>query len=184
MEADWAVEAGGDAARIEADWAGLVDLRRDAAFVDQIAEARKHAALRAALLELNGPDSPLFTSKCDAWTLAQDEIDPLEFDCAPNETRVGLASYIDAIVLDRAIFASFEVHEAWVKRAALALREISAHRGRVDLVVRAATADGADGFGVTLYAAGCGVDSSAAETAWAEILRAAAVATMREAPGE
>ncbi|HZZ38278.1 MAG TPA: hypothetical protein VFE06_04030, partial [Acidobacteriaceae bacterium] len=121
MEADWAVEVGGEASWIEAEWAGLVDLRRDAGVVGQIAEAREHPALRAALLELNGRDSPVFTSKCDVWTIAG-EIDPLEFDCAAQEARVGMASYVDVLAREPGLFASFAGHEAWVRRAAVALR--------------------------------------------------------------
>lgn len=181
MEADWAVEVGGGAARIEADWAGLVNLRKDAALVDRIAEAGAHRPLRAALLEMNRADSPVFTSKCDVWELAAEAIDPREFECVPEEARAGLASYIDGIARGAEMFASFEAHEAWVRRVTLALRAAPMRRGRVDLVVRAARMNGADGFGVTIYAAGCGVDSPAAEAAWGEILRAAVMATMREA---
>ena len=181
MEADWAVEIGGAAARIEADWAGFVDLRRDAGRVEEIAEAREHPALRAALLALNESGSPVFTSKCDVWELAAEEIDPLEFDYGVSEARAGLASYIDLIARNREVFTSFEAHERWGRQTALALRGETIRRGRADVVVRAATAGGAEGFGVTLYAAGCGVDSSAAEAAWGEILPLAVVATMREA---
>jgi hypothetical protein len=181
VEADWAVEVGGDAARIEADWAGFVDLRRDGLAVDEIGEAREHPGLRAALLELNGPESAVFTSKCDVWTLAQEEIDPLEFDCRAVEARTGIACYVDVIAREADLFASFAEHEGWVRRAVSVLRGERILRGRVDLVVRGAKAGGVDSFGVTLYAAGCGVDSSASEEAWGEILRAAVVATMREA---
>jgi hypothetical protein len=181
VEADWSAEIGGDAARIEGDWAGFVDLRGDAKAGEKIAEAREHAALRAALVELNAAESPVFTTKCDVWRLAGEEIDPLEFDASPDEARVGLACYVDVIARDRVGFGSFAWHEAWVRRAALALREEAVRHGRVDLVVRAAMAGGREGLGVTLYAAGCGVDAWGAETAWGEVLRAAVIATMREA---
>ncbi|HEX3987106.1 MAG TPA: hypothetical protein VHX13_10905 [Acidobacteriaceae bacterium] len=180
MEADWAVEIGGDGARIEVDWAGFVDLRGDAGAADRIGEAREHSALGAALIALNGRESPVFTSKCDVWTMSAGEIDPLEFDCEAGEAQAGLASYIDVMARESAMFTSFAGHEAWARRAALALRNEPVRSGRVDLVVRAAMSNGEDGFGVTLYAAGCGVDSLAAEAAWGEVLRASVVATMRE----
>jgi hypothetical protein len=180
VEADWAVEMGGEASWIETEWAGFADLRREPEAVDRVAEVRAHPALRAALLELNGPGSPVFTSKCDVWTMAE-AIDPLEFDCGPEEARAGIASYVDVVAAEPELFPWFAGHEAWVRRAAAALRGSKVRRGRVDLVVRAAMAGGVEGFGVTVYAAGCGVDPSAAERAWGEILQAAVVATMREA---
>ena len=180
MEADWAVEVGGDAARIDVEWAGFVDLRRDAGNLETIAEAKGHPALRMALMELNGAGSPVFTSKCDVWELPGQEIDPLEFDCSAGEARTGLASYVDVIAREPRWFGSFAEHEAWVRRATMALAGERVCAGRVDLVVRASVAGGSNGFGVTLYAAGCGVDSSAAERAWGEVLQAAVMATMRE----
>lgn len=182
MEADWAVEVGGEAARIEVDWVGFVDLRGNPADVEKIVEAREHSALGAALMVLNSAESPVFTSKCDVWQLAGEEIDPLEFDCLADEARVGFASYIDVIGRAPGRFESFDEHEEWVRRTTLSLRGESVRQGRVDLVVRAAVAGGGtDGFGVTLYAAGCGVDSSAAEAAWGRVLHTAVIATMREA---
>ncbi len=181
MEADWAVEVGGDAARIEVDWAGFVDLRGNPGDVETIVEAREHPALRAALVGLNTAESPVLTTKCDVWTFAGEGIDPLEFDCSADDAQAGCASYIDVIAREPAWFGSFAEHEAWVRRATLVLRGTSDRQGRVDLVVRAAAAGGADGFGVTLYAAGCGVDSLAAEEAWGRVLHAAVMATMREA---
>ncbi|MFZ0630534.1 MAG: hypothetical protein WAM56_04530 [Acidobacteriaceae bacterium] len=180
MEADWAVEVGGEASWIDVEWEGFVDLRRGGGAVDEIVEAREHPALRTALMKLNGPGSPLFTSKCDVWTL-EEGIDPLEFDCTAEEARTGLACYIDVIAREPGLFGSFAEHEAWARRASLALRGEPVRRARVDLVVRAAARGETEGLGVTLYAAGCGVDSSEAEAAWGEVLRAAVVATMKEA---
>lgn len=179
MEADWAVEVGGEAPRLEADWAGFVDLHREVARVDRVAEAQAHPALRAALVTLNEARSPVFTSKCDVWELPQAAIDPVEFDCTADDGRVGLASYVDVIGREAGFFAAFAKHEGWVRRATAALRAEPGPCGRVDLVVRSAVAGGAEGFGVTLYAAGCGVNASHAEGAWAAILNRAAAITMR-----
>jgi hypothetical protein len=115
------------------------------------------------------------------WALAGEEIDPLEFDCAAAEAGVGMASWIDLIARDPELFASFERHEGWARRAVAGMRSLPVAQGRVDLVIRGATAGGNDGFGITLYAAGCGVDTGAAQAAWESILRAAVPVTMREA---
>ena len=181
MEADWAAEIGPRLDRIDAAWRGFIDLRRDPHAVDSVSEAASVPALRDALGLLNSSDSPVFTSKCDLWSLASDELDPFEYDFRPGEASIGFASYIDLVARDPGLFASFDLHESWVRAAALRLRELPVASGRADLVIRAALDCEAAGFGVTLYAAGCGRDAASAQTAWEAILRAAVEATMREA---
>lgn len=181
MEADWAVEIGAELQRIEADWAGWVDLREQPQQVEILPETAGRRALREVLLLLNDQESLVFTTKCDWWELDPAEIDPLEFAAEREAVHAGLASYVDVIARDAEIFASFERHEAWVKSATQELRAVEGRRCRADLVVRAAQFEGRAGFGVTLYAAGCGADTGAAEAAWGEALRAAATATMRMA---
>ncbi len=181
MEADWAVEIGARLPMIDADWAGFVDLRSDVGAVDSIPETAAEPVLRDALITLNAADSPVFTSKCDLWALTPAEIDPDEFGCGATDLLPeGFASWIDVIARDRAVFDSFEQHEAWVRRSTDRLRTAPVLHGRVDLVVRSAVAAASEGFGITLYAAGCGVDTQAARAAWGEVLRAAVAATMKE----
>ena len=181
MEADWAAEVGGDAAAIDADWAGFVDLRAKPEAVGEIAETRDFAALREALLMLNGAASAVFTAKCDVWRLAAEELDPFEYDFGPAEEMEGLACWVDVVARDAAMFGSFEMQRDWARRAVEFLKREPVRSGRVDLVIRAARAGGVDGFGVTLYAAGCGVDADAARMALEMVLRAAVNVTMREA---
>ncbi len=182
MEADWSVEIGVGLPVIDADWPGFVDLRRDIRSIDSIPEAAAEPTLRDALVTLDGAASPVFTSKCDVWALTADEIDPDEFGCAPQDACAeGWASWIDLMARDPQLFVSFEAHEECVRRIAEGLRADAVPWGRVDLVVRVAVAAGREGFGITLYAAGCGVDTQAAHAAWEPVLRAAVTATMREA---
>ena len=183
MEADWAVEIGSSLARIDADWAGRVDLRERPEALAAIAEAADYPALEDALVLLNSAASPVFTSKCDVWLLTPEEIDPLEFEADSETSVIGVACYIDVLAGEAERFASFERHAAWVREAALQLREIPVANGRCDVVVRAATWEGREGFGLTVYAAGCGADTQDAETAWGAILQAAVTVTMRLATG-
>ncbi len=181
MEADWAAEIGPRLDRIDAGWPGFIDLRRDPEAVVAVPETAGVAALGEVLALLNASNSPVFTCKCDVWTLASHELDPFEYDFPSAESRTGRASYIDLVARDSALFASFDLHEAWVRAAALRLRELPIPGGRADLVIRAALDGDAAGFGITLYAAGCGLDAASAQTAWEAILRATVTATMMEA---
>ena len=181
MEADWSVELGAGLPVIDADWPGFVDLRRNPELVDSIPEAAAELVLREALAILNAAGSLVYTCKCDVWVLSAEEIDPDEFGCAAGHTcATGLASWIDVIARDPRLFASFEAHEAWMRGATEMVRAESASCSRVEWVVRSALAGGRDGFGITVYAAGCGSDTKAAHAAWERAVRAAAAATMRE----
>jgi hypothetical protein len=181
MEADWSVEVGPQLDVIDADWAGLVDLRVRPNAVEQISEAARYRPLADALIALNAAESPLFTAKCDVWGLAEDEIDGDEFGATKGAAQTGMACYIDVLTGEPGLYASFPRHEAWAEAVVGRLREVPIPQGRVDLVVRRARAGGTDGFGITLYAAGCGPDSAAAMRAWEAVLQAAVTATINEA---
>jgi hypothetical protein len=180
MEADWSVEVGPQLDLVDADWEGFVDLRATPGAVEQISEAARYGPLRDALMSLNADESPLFTAKCDVWGLVEGEIDANEFDAA-GVSQTGMACYIDVLAREPGLYASFARHEAWAQAVVERLRESPVRCGRVDLVVRGARAGGVDGFGITLYAAGCGCDSAAAQTSWEAVLRAAVTATINEA---
>jgi hypothetical protein len=180
MEADWEAEVGPGLDWIDADWAGFVDLRSRPAAIVEIAETCESPVLRDVLVAVNRASSPVFSVKCDVWALGREEIDPFEFDCGPGQADHGIAAWIDLIALDAGLFGSFQRHEAWVRRAVHRLRSEAIGSGRVDLVIRAAVVGGRDGFGITLYAAGCGADTFAAHAAWEAILRVAAPITMTE----
>lgn len=178
MEADWSVEIGPGLPRIEAAWSGFLDLQASPHAINTLPEPSQHSALRDALLALNAPSSPVFTSKCDAWTLTSDEIDPDEFDASPQQTHTGFASYID--VLDRASarFSSFAHCEQCIRDIAAHLRSIPIACCRADIVARKALSNKESGYGITLYVAACGADHAAAYTPWQNALAAAVAATI------
>lgn len=187
MEADWSVEIGRDLPVIVAPWDGFVDLRRDPDAVKHVVEVANHPALAVALTAFNATDSPVFTSKCDYWPLAADEIDAFEFDASGEEAQLGTACYIDIIARDQALFASFAAHEDWVRRATLELRKYPQSQVRIEFVVRAAMniesagSDARDGFAVTLYVSACAATEAAAEGIFQAALQAATAVTMKEA---
>lgn len=178
MEADWSVEIGPDLPCIDASWPGFLDLRSSPHDIDALPEPAQHPALRVALLALNAPGSPVFTTKCDTWTLAASEIDPVEFDAAPADAGAGFASYIDVLDRDRTHFSSFAHCERCVRELASRLRTFPLRSARVDCVVRQAVFETANGYGITLYVAACGANATAAYTAWQSALAATVDATM------
>lgn len=179
MEADWDVEIGLDAPSIDVPCEGFVELRNGpATSVLAIPEAANHPALRNALVQLNSTDSPVFTSKCDIWSLEHEEIDSDEFGARPEDARCGFASYIDVLLLDPDKFGAFEFHELLVRRIAQELQAGVLANCRVDLVVRSARVRSDSGCGLTIYVAGCGAEEAMAYAAWEAVLKAAVNATI------
>lgn len=178
MEADWSVEIGPDLPCIDASWPGFVDLRASTRSIGEIKEAAQFPALRNALFLFNAANSPVFTVKCDAWTLAEDEIDPDEFGALHEEACAGFASYIDVVERDCARFVGFPHHEQRAREVVTRLRPLDLGASRMDLVLRKAFVNGESGFGFTLYAAGCGANPESARKAWEAVLAVTVAATI------
>jgi len=181
MEADWSVEIGADLPAIIAPWEGFIDLLREPLLVSRVKETAGFAMLTQALIMLNQQNSPVFTSKCDLWLLAADEIDPLEFDAEGDETKQGIACYIDIIARRAALFRSFRAHERWVWSAVDEMRQVKLTQARAELVVRAAMVDTSEGLAATLYVAACGATENAARATFQSALEKAATITMEQA---
>jgi hypothetical protein len=184
MEVDWAAEVGPDLPSIDVPWEGFIDLRQatqtgaEQSVSQGVEEAAAHPALRDALVALNSHASPVFTSKCDAWTMPGSEIDRDEFSALAADAQGGFASYIDVLLRDVTNFASFEFHKRWARSLATHLRIPAIPNGRVDFILRTGTVDREPGYGLTLYAAGCGADAARAYAAWQTVLAAAVTATI------
>jgi hypothetical protein len=184
MEADWSVEIGAGLATIDVPWSGFVDISGVAGVQigARVSEAAALPALAAALGRLNAAASPVFTSKCDTWPLDPLEIDRYEFDAEPGSSACGEACYIDVLARDAQVFASFTLHEVWVRAFASALSLVPLRPARAEMVLRAATLDGHPGFAVTLYAFGCGAEPGAARLNSIAALEAAVAATISTIP--
>jgi hypothetical protein len=159
MEADWAVEIGAGASVIDALWVGFIDLRQEPDRVGEIRETRDLPALADALVRINGVSSSLWTAKCDVWLL--EEFDPDEMD-ARADASVARACYVDLLPRAGLVFREWKEAEEWARVVATRLCQVVCPCCRVDLIVRQSLAGNQDGFGVTAYIAGCGVDSDAA----------------------
>jgi hypothetical protein len=162
MEADWEYEIGGGAPVIDAGWAGFVNLVRRPEQVSEIAEAGSLAALQDALLWLNGPDSPVWTCKCDFWPeLEAGSFDADEMDAPSTAAASGAGCYIDLLARDTERWDSPDAVSRDCRLICGRLRATPLPGCRADLVVRDAAFDEERfGFGVTAYLSSCGTSTA------------------------
>lgn len=171
MEVEWSVAAGEDDPVIVVPWsddAGVcvyVDLRACPDRIEQIAEACAWPELRTVLLLLNAPASGVWTAKCDAWELTEDE-KALDF----GPVAYGVGCYIDVIREQEALFASFEGQLTALQRVAAATLALASQDARADFVLRPAQNGPAAGFATTVYVYGYGEQLQEARERWAQAL--------------
>jgi len=216
MLADWSVECSADDPVLVVPWSSLdaspaaaeghpiihpvalspvaqfIDLRENPYDLDQIPEAEQHPPLMQALRALNAPRSPLFTAKCDVWTLEPEELEDLrqQLDLpAPSpedaDSLTGFASYIDVLWRDRSLFASFHQSEQLLHRLTRLAGPLDHPGALLDCVLRPAlvdfesvTANGdatarnhfKQGYSITLYLKALGPDLFTAKEVWAAAL--------------
>lgn len=168
MEADWEFEIGGDAPVIEAHWSGFVDLGAHPERVSELNECRELPALAGALVRLNAPVSPVWTSKTDVFV--PEDIDADEMNAPAAEAAYALACYIDLLPRSEQRWNVPAKAERQCRDLRACLRVIELSRCRVDLVVRRAVVAGADGLGITAYFTACGATPPEAKARLGECL--------------
>ena len=134
MEADWEIEVGGDAPVIDADWAGMLDLRRSAEKARSLPEVDQLSGLAEALMQLNAKSSPVWTSKCDVW-INQEAFDADELD-APEGCAHAMACYIDLLPGGDSRWSEAAHAGEWCGLVCRELRGMTQRSCRLDLVVR------------------------------------------------
>ena len=187
MRAEWSAECGADDPVLVVPWSGpndtpgFIDLRENPYDLDHIPEAEQHPALLQALRALNAQRSPVFTAKCDAWTMDPDELESLkiELDLSPTDAPHGHASYLDLIWRDRSLFVSFPQQQQRVQRLARLVEPMEDAYSAIECVLRPAMVDLSgeglrfqEGFAVSVYVKACGTDAAHAYEHWGEALAA------------
>lgn len=193
MLAEWSVEASADDPVLVIPWSDpsdpsgnrrFIDLRENPYDLDHLPEAELHPPLMHALRSLNAPRSPVFTAKCDAWTLHPkqdaDELEALRlnldiFDDASHDASDGFVSYIDILWRERSIFTSFHQHEQLLHRLTRHAAPLHYPFAMLDCVLRPALVDltgPQEGFALSLYIKALGHDPQSAEENWASALDA------------
>jgi hypothetical protein len=165
MEADWEFEVGGDAPVIEAIWPGFVDLQRAPEAVWELPEAAQLLALAEALIKLNSPVSPIWTSKCDFWPeLEATDFEPVELD-APASATMAMGCFIDLLPRNDQQWPFPANAAAACKRLCGLLHTIPLRCCRIDLVIRRAFIRRIPlkpeliDLGITAYLTACGVNA-------------------------
>jgi hypothetical protein len=183
MLAEWSVECSPEDPILVVPWkdpsgrSAFVDLRANPYDFDAIPEAEHYPPLMQALRALNAARSPVFTAKCDAWTLDPEELEHLQLNLDPDPTEgtTGFASYIDLIWRDRSIFASFPQHEQMLRKLTRLATPLDLPAAALDCVLRPAFLDlegPREGYAISLYVKALGGDQQAVCKEWGEALDA------------
>lgn len=176
MQADWEFELGEDAPVIDAAWAGFLDLRSATERVRDLPEAAELPALAEVLIRLNAPLAPVWTSKCDVWSIESLEavnFGRFDLDATEEQISCAVASYID--LLPRS-------DQQWQLPARVAaacdavcqrLQPVELRCCRADLVIRQAyVAPGEAVLGFTAYLIACGATEQDAHATLSAALHA------------
>jgi hypothetical protein len=183
MLAEWSVECSAEDPILVVPWkdpdgkAAFVDLRANPYDFDAIPEAEQHPPLMQALRALNAARSPVFTAKCDAWPLRDEEVEHLrlDLDFVPVEAPAGFGSYIDLVWRERSVFTSFPQNEQMLRRLVRLAAPLDYPAAGLDCVLRPALIDlggPQEGYAISLYAKALGADDEAALKAWGAALDA------------
>jgi len=183
MLAEWSAECAADDPVLVVPWSSqpgmgdFIDLRENPYDLDHIPEAEQHPPLMQALRALNAPRSPVFTAKCDAWTLDADELEALQLnlDLLPDEAPHGFCSYIDLLWRERPLFVSFHQQEQRLTRLARVVDALDQPYAALDCILRPALIDltgPQEGFAFSLYVKALGTDAPHAYENWTRALEA------------
>jgi hypothetical protein len=186
MLSEWSVECAADDPVLVVPWSDpsdlsgerrFIDLRENPYDLDHLPEVEQHPPLMHALRALNAPRSPVFTAKCDAWPLDDDELEQLhlDLDVSAEEMPAGFGSYIDILWRERSIFVSFHQQEQMLHRLTRHATLQDFPYAILDCVIRAAMVDltgPQEGFAVSLYVKALGHNAQSAEENWAAALDA------------
>ncbi len=187
MLSEWNAACGVDDPVLVIPWSSpddalqWVDLRDNPDALDDIPEADEYPALLAALRGLNGNRSPVFTAKCDVWTMDADEMEATRYNLMLDEdvASEGMACYMDVLWRERSIFTSRHRMEQMLYRIDRLTTELPFSMASLECTLRPAVVDldgsVGEGFAVTLYVKAVGVDAHEADERWDAALRAIAL---------
>jgi len=178
VQADFAVELGADDETLEMPWAAeggcprYYDLKSHPELLVNLQEAERVPELSEFLSQVNSPQSPLETVKCDVW--CSTEINPEEevFEAAHK-----FCSYVDLLFSDVPSRFSFPQHEQLAERLTQLLQRAPEIAAAAEFLIRRCyyleqeetpgQEEIRDGFYITFYLFGYGKDEVRSRQNWA-----------------
>jgi hypothetical protein len=172
MEADWEFEISRDAPVIDAHWAGFVDIRAHPECASSLPEVAHFPTLAETLIGLNSQGSPVWTSKCDFWSVNPEEffLDADELDAPPSMLAAASACYMDLLACLTERWENPDRTAQDCATLCASLHSIQLRCCRADFVIRKAVLAGEEGFGVTAYFTACGSSKETSKTVLAQAL--------------
>jgi hypothetical protein len=172
MEADWEFEISPDAPVIDAHWAGFVDIRAHPECAANLPEVAHLPMLAETLIRLNSQGSPVWTSKCDFWSVNPEEyrLDADELDAPLGMLAAASACYIDLLARLTEQWENPDLMAQDCATLCASLHSIQLHCCRADFVIRKTVLAGGEGFGITAYFTACGTSKETSETVLAQAL--------------
>jgi hypothetical protein len=178
VDADFAVELGGEDEVLELPWSDpegrcrYFDLRNHPEQLAQIEEARRWPALGEFLASLNAGKGRFETAKCDAWSSA--EMNPEE-EIFGASCKFG--SYVDIIFRSGEAQLSFADHESMARQITKLLHRAPEMPSAAEFVIRRCSyhqggdGGGQEGFYFTFYLFGYGDSEAEARERWTIALK-------------
>jgi hypothetical protein len=174
VQADFAVELGADDETLEFPWSSAsgqpryFDIKRFPDLLSSIEEAVRVPELGKFLVAVNSTSGALESAKCDAWFSS--EINP-EDEIFGGSCKFGC--YVDLLFADPTTRYSFPEHEQFVRRLTELLKRAPEIPASAEFLLRRCYYHGEnseetrDGFYITFYLFGYGVEEKQARQRWA-----------------
>ena len=135
------------------------------------------------LMRLNAIGSPVWTSKCDVWPVADFDLDELDGPQLPAQHA--LACYLDLLPTSAGQWPTLAATIEWCKEICGRVRDVPLRCCRADLIIRHAILSPPEpDLGITAYLTACGNTPGDASIALAAALHALANSILPDAPPE
>jgi len=168
MEVDFSVELGHDDPTLHIPWSDpdgnlhYYNLKFEPEALERVSEVAKFPALRQFLAQVNSPETPLESAKCDMWSTTE---------LRPEEEIFGqpwkFAAYVDLLFSNSATRDSFSLHERYLKTVTASLQSEPEIAASAEFILRRCFYPHdhhmREGFYFTAYVFGYGRDQSQAQ---------------------